>query len=93
MKKGLAYLFVAGVMTLSLATVGFAMKGHIKGKITKIDGEMITVTDAHKKEHMFHVDATATKKDGEIKLGAHVEVDADKSGHANSIKVEAAKKH
>ncbi len=93
MKKGLTYLFVAGVMTLSLATAGFAMKGHagIKGKVTKIEGEMVTVTDDHKKEHTFHVDAKATKKEGEIKVGAHVSVDADATGHANSIKVDAAK--
>jgi hypothetical protein len=94
MKKGLTYLFVAGVMTVSLATVGFAMKGHeaIKGEVTKIEGEMVTVTDAHKKEHTFHVDPKASKKEGEIIVGAHVEVDADAKGHANSIKAEAMKK-
>ena len=66
-----------------------AMKGHIKGDITKIEGDMVTVKDAEGKEHMLHVDAKATKKEGEIKVGAHVEADADKSGHAKSIKVEA----
>ena len=88
MKKGLTYLLVAGVMTISLATTGFAMKGGhaIKGEVTKIEGDMVTVKDEHEKEHTFHVDAKATKKEGEIKVGAHVEVDADKSGHANSIK-------
>ena len=92
MKKGLTYLFVAGVMMMSLATAGFAMKDHaIKGEVTKIEGEMVTVKDAHAKEHTFHVDAKATKKIGEVTVGAHVEVDADKSGHANSIKVEGVK--
>jgi len=89
MKKGLTYLLIAGVMTISLATVSFAMKGHIKGEVTKIEGDMVTVKDATGKEHMLHVDAKATKKEGEIKVGAHVEADADKSGHAKSIKVEA----
>ncbi len=94
MNKGLTYV-MAGLMVASLATVSFAGKGGhpIKGEVTKIEGDMVTVTDDHKKAHTFHVDATATKKEGEIIVGATVEVDADKSGHANSIKVAAAKKH
>ena len=63
--------------------------GHIKGKVTKIAGDMVTVKDAGGKEHMLHVDAKTTKKGGEIKVGIHVEADSDKSGHAKSIKVEA----
>lgn len=91
MKKGLTYLLVAGIMTVSLASVSFAMKGHIKGEVTKIEGDMVTVKDAAGKDHMLHVDKTSTKKEGDIKVGARVEADADDSGHAKSIKVEAKK--
>jgi len=93
MKKGLTYLLVAGIMTVSFASVGLAMKDHkeINGVVSKIEGDMVTVTDDHKKDHTFHVDAHATKKEGEITVGAHVTVDADKSGHANSIKAKAMK--
>ncbi len=94
MNKGLTYFVVAGVMVASLATVSFAMKdmkGMIKGEVTKIEGEMVTVKDASGKEHMVHVDPKASKKEGEIMVGAKVEVDADAKGHANSIKAEAMK--
>ena len=94
MKKGLTYLLVAGVMMVSLSTVSFAGKGHgnmVKGEVTKIEGDMVTVKDAKGKEHMLHIDAHATKKEGEIKVGAHVEADAEANGHAKSIKVGAAK--
>ncbi|MBI3358284.1 MAG: hypothetical protein HY037_01645 [Nitrospirae bacterium] len=94
MKKGLTYLLVAGVMVASLATVSFAMKTHegmIKGEVTKIDGEMVTVKDAEGEEHMLHVDPESSKKEGEITVGAMVEADADDKGHAKSIKVEAMK--
>ncbi|MEK7286868.1 MAG: hypothetical protein AAB035_06185 [Nitrospirota bacterium] len=88
MKKGLSVLFV-GMMVVGLATAGFAGKGHgnmIKGEVTHVEGDMVTVKDDHGKEHVLHVDAHATKKEGEIKVGAHVEADAEANGHAKSIK-------
>jgi ribosomal protein S1 len=90
MKKSLSVLF-AGMMVVSLATAGFAMKGHdmIKGEVTKIEGEMVTVKDEAGKEHMLHIDAKSTKKEGKIEVGAHVEADAEANGHAKSIKVQA----
>lgn len=93
MKKGLSVLF-AGMMVITLATAGFAEKGHgtIKGEVTKIEGDMVTVKDDHGKEHVLHVDAHATKKEGKIEVGAHVEADAEANGHAKSIKAHAAKK-
>ncbi len=94
MKKGLAYLLVAVVMTMGLVTVGFANKvedGIIKGKVIKIEGDMVTVMDGHKKKHTFHVDKHATKTDGFLEVGLDVLVDADKSGHANAIRIEPGK--
>ena len=92
MKKGLTYLLVAGVLTVSFATASFAMKSSsIKGEVTKIEGDMVTVKDDHGKEHTLHVDQHATKKEGEIKVGAHVEADAEANGHAKSIKAGKSK--
>ena len=94
MKKGLMYLFV-GLIAITFSTIGFAMEkkeghdeGHIKGEITKIDGDMVTVKDEHGEEHMLHVDKT-TKKKGDLTAGAHVEAEATESGHASSITVHA----
>ncbi|MEK7702638.1 MAG: hypothetical protein AAB317_01570 [Nitrospirota bacterium] len=93
MKKGLSVLF-AGMMVVSLATAGFAGKGHsnmVSGEVTHIEGDMVTVKDDKGKEHVLHIDAHATKKEGKIEMGAHVEADAESNGHAKSIKV--AEKH
>ncbi len=98
MKNGLMYLLV-GLIAVTFSTLGFAMEkkkgdhdeGHIKGEITKIDGEMVTVKDEHGEEHMLHVDKS-TKKKGEIKTGAHVEAEATDSGHAKSITAHAEEK-
>ncbi len=87
MKKGLTYL-LAAIAVVGLSTASFAMKeehGHITGKVTKVEGEMVTIKDDHGKEHMVHVDPKSTKKEGKIAVGAHVEADADDSGHAKSI--------
>ncbi len=96
MKRGILYL-LAGLIAVTFSTVSFAMekeRGHdedlIKGEITKVDKEMVTVTDEHGEEHMLHVDKT-TKKKGEIKVGAHVMAEATGSGHAKSIEVHEAK--
>ena len=91
MKKGLTYL-LAGLAVVAFSTVGFAMKGGIKGEITKVEGSMVTVKDDHGEEHMLHVDDT-TKKEGDIAVGAHVEAEATGSGHAKSIMVHKKGEH
>lgn len=78
------------IAVLSFVTLGWA--GMISGKLEKIDekGSFYHIKDAKGKEHKVHFDAT-TKKTGDIKAGAKVEVDEEK-GHAKSIKVEEEKK-
>ena len=88
MKNKWTYL-MAGAFVIALSTASFAGGGHgvhIKGEITAIDGEMVTVKDEHGEEHMLHVDKT-TKKTGDLKAGAHVEANATKSGHTTMITV------
>lgn len=87
MRKFFQGLLTAAVV-VSFVSVSFA--GVIKGKLTKIDEKksVYVVKDA-KAKHEVHFDAT-TQKEGDVKVGATVEVDED-NGHAKSIKVEAKK--
>ncbi len=80
---------VMAVAVLSFVSLGFAAE--VKGKLEKIDdqGSFYFIKDAKGKEHKVHFDAT-TKKAGDVKVGAMVEVDYDK-GHAKSIKAEEKK--
>lgn len=82
MKKVLLSLLVAFVI-LSFVSMGWA--GMISGDLVKIDGSFYVVQDKDGKEHRVHFNDT-TKKEGDIKAGAKVEVD-EKGGHAASIKV------
>ncbi len=82
MKRLFLSLVMAGVV---LSFVSMAWAGMIMGDLTKIDGSFYVVKDKDGKEHRIHFDGS-TKKEGEIKAGAHVEVD-NSNGHANSIKV------
>lgn len=77
---------VMAIALLSFVTPGWAME--IKGELVKIDekGSFYFIKDAKGKEHKVHFDNT-TKKTGDVKVGANVEVDEDK-GHAKSIEVE-----
>lgn len=74
------------VAVLSFVSLGWSAE--IKGKLEKIDqkGSFYYIKDEKGKEHKVHFDAT-TKKTGDIKVGAMVEVDEER-GHAKSIKVE-----
>lgn len=89
MNKILLSLFLA-VVTVSLASTSWA--GVIMGTLEKIDdkGSFYFVKDDKGKEHKIHFDKS-TQKTGEIKAGAHVEVD-EANGHAKSIKVMEMKK-
>lgn len=87
MKRILLSLVMA-VAVLSLVSTSWA--GVMMGDLVKIDGSFYVVKDKDGKEHRIHFNDT-TKKTGDIKAGAHVEVD-EKDGHANSIKVMEMKK-
>jgi len=57
----------------------------VKGEVLRIEGENYFVKDEAGKEVKLHVNAQ-TKKEGDIKVGAKVEAQADATGHATSIK-------
>ena len=85
-------IFLTVIMTVTvLSLVGLSWAAVIKGALEKIDDKasVYLVKDAKGKEHKIHFDAT-TKKTGDIKAGAMVEVDEEK-GHAKSITVEEKK--
>lgn len=82
MKKVLLSLLVAFVV-LSFVSMGWA--GMVSGDLVKIDGSFYVVKDKDGKEHRVHFNET-TKKEGDVKAGAKVEVD-NQGGHAASIKV------
>jgi hypothetical protein len=79
---------ILGLAVLSFVGTGFAAM--IKGTLTKIDGSFYMVKDDKGKEHKIHFN-DKTKKEGDIKDGAMVEVD-EAQGHANSIKAAAPAK-
>lgn len=60
--------------------------GNVSGEVTKVDGEMVTIKMADGSSKSVHVDPKGTKKEGDIKVGAHVSADVASSGHANWIK-------
>lgn len=82
MKKMLLSLVMAVAV---LSFVGISWAGMVSGELTKIDGSFYIVKDKDGKEHKIHFN-DSTKKTGDVKAGAKVEVD-EKDGHANSIKV------
>lgn len=82
MKRMLSGIIMAVAV---LSFVGLSWAGMVMGELTKIDGSFYVVKDKDGKEHKIHFNNT-TQKTGDIKAGAHVEVD-DANGHANSIKV------
>ncbi len=97
MKKGLGIL-LAVLIAVSISSVSFAMKEHkadaIKGEVTHVDKDMVTVKDEHGKEHQLHIDAHSTKvtpKGHKLAVGDHVDADAEPSGHATSVTVHPAK--
>lgn len=89
------FWFAAGVFVATAwLTTGSARAEMVKGKITKIDGDTVTVKDDKGMEHTIHNDAGTTKRTGEVKVGAVVEADVTSTGHANAImvKMEGMKK-
>lgn len=99
MKKQIAAALLAmGVMSFSAVTLAAdaapaaapaapaaaAAKG-IEGTLTKIEGEYYFVKDKAGKEVKGHFNAS-TKKVGDIKAGAMVEIYIDDKGHTTEIK-------
>jgi hypothetical protein len=82
MKRMLLGMIMA-VAILSFVSMSWA--GMVSGELTKIDGSFYVVKDKDGKEHKIHFDNT-TKKTGDVKAGAQVELD-EANGHATSIKV------
>jgi hypothetical protein len=84
MKRILVSLLMSFTVLTWVSTGWAAM---VSGTLDKIDdkGSFYFVKDSQGKDHKIHFDNT-TQKTGDIKVGAHVEVDEDK-GHAKSIKV------
>jgi hypothetical protein len=84
-------LVLGAVLLMAWMGTALAMEGgNLKGKITKIDGAMVTVESADGKSKTVHVDPASTKKEGELKVGVNVTADVTEKGHANWITVEKA---
>ena len=84
MKKMLtAILLACGISAFS----GLALADEdINGALVKIDGSYYVVKDASGKEHRGHFNDT-TKKEGDVKEGAMVEMHVNKGGHVTKIEV------
>jgi hypothetical protein len=92
MKKLAGVLALVAVFSFAFMTYGSiavaadaAGAKTVKGEVQKIDGENYTVKDDTGKEVKLHV-SPETKKEGDIKVGAKIEAQADATGHALSIK-------
>jgi hypothetical protein len=76
------------VMLLTFSFSGLSWASIVLGKVVKIDGNVLVVKDdLAGKDRQLHIDQT-TIKQGEVKVGAQVQVDVDdKTDHAKSITV------
>jgi hypothetical protein len=80
---------ILAAIAVSFIWAGTALAGemgNVSGEVTKVEGEMVTVKMADGSTKAVHVDPKGTKKEGDIKVGAHVSADVTSSGHANWIK-------
>jgi ribosomal protein S1 len=80
---------VLAAVAVSLLWAGTALAGamgNVSGEVTKVDGDMVTIKMSDGSSKAVHVDPAGTKKEGEIKVGAHVTADVTSGGHANWIK-------
>ena len=84
----LGVLFVAAWFGVALA----GAEGNLKGKVSKIDGDMWTIDLGDGKSKTVHVDPSATKKEGDPKVGSMVSADVTSGGHANWIKADGEMK-
>ncbi len=81
--------FVLAGVAVSLMWAGVALAGemgNVSGELTKMEGDMVTIKMADGSMKSVHIDPATTKKEGEIKVGAHVSADVTSGGHANWIK-------
>lgn len=80
-------LFAAAIAAASIFSfAAFAGEGGIHGTLKKIDGSFYVIKDDAGKEHRFHFNDTS-KKVGDIKEGAKVEVYVEKD-HVTKIQAE-----
>jgi hypothetical protein len=80
---------VLAAIAVSFIWAGTALAGemgNVSGEVTKVDGEMVTIKTDDGSSKSVHVDPKGTKKEGDIKVGAHVTADVTSGGHANWIK-------
>jgi len=83
---------ILAAIAVSFIWAGTALAGdmgNVSGEVTKVDGEMVTIKMADGSSKSVHVDPKGTKKEGDVKVGAHVEADVTSTGHANWIKAMA----
>lgn len=84
MKKQIAAMVVALSM-MSVSGLALSDGKGIEGTVTKIEGEFYYVKDKAGKEVKGHFN-DKTKKVGDIKVGAMVEIYIDDKGHTTEIK-------
>lgn len=77
MKRILTAIALAALFSTPSVADEKGIYREIKGTLTKIDGNYYVVTDSGGREHRYAFDAS-TKKEGDIKEGAKVEIYVDK---------------
>lgn len=83
-------LFAAAIAAASIFSfTAIAGEGGIHGTLQKIDGSFYVIKDTAGKEHRLHFNDT-TKKVGDIKEGAKVEVYVEKD-HVTKIELDHGK--
>ncbi len=88
-KQQIRWIPFAAFLTVFTASLGWAESippANVKGEVIKIEGATYVVKDTSGKEVKLQVDATTTKKDGEVKVGDHVDVDVTPQGYARVIR-------
>ena len=88
-KQQIRWIPFAALLTVFTASLGWAESippANVKGEVIKIEGATYVVKDTSGKEVKLQVDATTTKKDGEVKVGDHVDVDVTPQGYARVIR-------
>jgi len=78
------------VMAALLVWTGIAVAniaGNVNGEVTDIKGDMVTIKTSEGTMKSIHVDPSATKKEGMIKVGVQVSAEVNDKGHAKWVKV------
>ncbi len=81
---------IMAVMAALLVWTGLAVAsigGNVNGEVTEIKGDMVTVKTSDGAMKSIHVDPSATKKEGMIKVGVQISAEVNDKGHAEWVKV------